>query len=123
MLRVLALASYLLAFVSLATAAAERPILWGFGTKPCKDYLVVHSGWRKGDEAATGEFLRYRDWLAGFVSALSLATGEDVLHGTELQDAMGDIAKQCGQKPDADFFDATMTLVRALSLLRLPAGP
>jgi len=117
MLRVLVLASCLLALPSLA-AADQRPILWGFGTKPCKDYLVAYQGWQKGDDAATGEFLRYRDWLAGLVSGLSLATGEDVLHGTELQDTMGDIRKQCEQKQDGDFFDATMAIVRALSLLR-----
>jgi len=117
MLRSFALAACLVALPVMAPAK-ERPILWGYGNKACPEFAVAYDGWKKGDDAATGELLRYRDWLAGFVSALSLATGEAVLHGTDLEPFMGDVRKQCDQQHNTDFFNATMAVIRALSLLK-----
>jgi len=109
--------SCLLLAVPIGSAAAERPLLWGFGVKSCADFLEVHEGWSKGEEEAIAEYLAYRDWLAGFVSGLSLATGEDMLRGAELNATMDDIAKRCTAQGDEDFFNATSAVLRGLSLL------
>jgi hypothetical protein len=109
--------SCLLLVVPLGSLAAERPLLWGYGVKPCAEFLEVRKGWLEGDESTSAEYLAYRDWLAGFVSGLSLATGEDMLRGAALSSTLDDIAKRCTAQGDEDFFNATSAVLRALSLL------
>lgn len=68
-----------------------------------------------GDEAAIFEYLRYRSWLAGLATGLSLATGIDVLKGVEITGAMRSIQVYCDEHPDDPFFGASMDLIRSLS--------
>ena len=75
-------------------------------------------GVETGVEKDIDEFMRYQDWLAGFVSGLNLATGRDALAGVTLEGALGRIRLYCVEHRKDDFFSATMDLVRILSPLR-----
>jgi hypothetical protein len=94
-------------------AAAEAPTLWGYGVKSCRDFVAAAPA--AGAEAAVNEeFLRYREWLAGLVSGLNLATGLDVLKGAELGSALTRIRAHCQDQPQDDFFNASLALVKSL---------
>ena len=105
-----------LAPLSSRCAAAQGPTLWGYGVKSCRDFVAVAPG--AGSEAAgSAESLRYREWLAGLVSGLNLATGLDVLQGAELEAALTRIRAHCQDHPQDDFFNASLALVKALGAL------
>lgn len=94
-------------------AAAEGPTLWGYGVKSCGDFLAMTPV--PGAEAVGNEELvRYREWLAGLVSGLNLATGLDVLRGAELEAALTRIRAHCQDRPQDDFFNASLALIKSL---------
>ena len=102
-------------------AQGERtvaPALWGHGVKSCSAYLAAMPGPNTPVELASEEYLRYRQWLAGLVSGLNLAVGRDVLKGAELDAAMPRIAAICKEQPEADFFNASLRLIRSLGQLQ-----
>lgn len=107
------LTALLLGFISLS-AVGGQPQVIGYGVKECEEYVTVFEGWEQGDESAIMEYLRYRGWLAGLVTGLSLATGSDVLKGVEVKGAMRRIQVYCDDHPDRDFFNASMELIRIL---------
>ena len=107
----------LLIAACLNVMAEDRPLVLGYGVKGCRDYTLAFREWDKGSEAYIAEYLRYRGWLAGLVTGLSLATGLDVLKGVELDGAMRRIQVYCDDEPNDDFFNASMRLIRALSSL------
>lgn len=94
-------------------AAAEGPTLWGYGVKSCEDLVaaVPEAGAELGGNA---EYPRYREWLAGLVSGLNLATGLDVLKGAELEAALTRVRAHCQDHPQDDFFNASLTLLKSL---------
>jgi hypothetical protein len=93
--------------------AAGGPILWGYGVKGCQEFLRVAPG-AGGAAAGETELLRYREWLAGLVSGLNLATGLDVLQGAELDAALARIRTHCEAHPEDDFFNASLVLLKSL---------
>ncbi|HEC16663.1 MAG TPA: hypothetical protein ENI99_08875 [Sedimenticola sp.] len=101
----------------LAPANAEKPQLLGYGVKPCEAYLTAYEGWDLGQEEHIEQYLRFRDWLAGFVSGLNLAMGEDMLRGVEIEGAMRRIQIHCDERPTVDFFTAAMSLIQILNKL------
>jgi hypothetical protein len=92
--------------------------LWGLGVKGCESFLATAKGWDQGVDNDIAEYSRYQDWLSGFVSALNLATGDDVLRGAGIDGAMRQVRAYCSSHREADFFNATMGFVRSLSALR-----
>lgn len=109
--------AWLLLCLPLCGVAAEKPQLWGYGVKGCKEYLLAWDNREQGSE-----FGRFQDWLTGLVTGLSLATGKDVLHGVEMDAAMQRIQLHCEDHPDDDFFNASMALIRLLSVVdRVPS--
>jgi hypothetical protein len=102
--------------------AAQAPTLWGYGVKSCSDFVTAAPG--EGAPAAVGseEYLRYREWLAGLVTGINLATASDVLRGAELDAALGRIRTLCKPHPRNDFFNAAMTLIRSLRGDKAPAA-
>ncbi len=114
------LAALLLALALALSAApvAAAPPLWGLGVKGCDAFLTTAKGWDQGVDSDIAEYARYQDWLAGFVSALNLATGDDVLRGAGIDGAMRQVRTYCGAHREADFFNATMGFVRSLSSLK-----
>lgn len=98
--------------------AAEMPPLWGYGVRSCDHYALAWNGREKGIEGKIAEYRRYQDWLAGFVSGVNLATGQDVLVGVTIESALRRIHLYCDEHRKADFFTATMDLVRLLSQLK-----
>jgi len=103
-----------------AKPAQERatPPLWGLGVKGCESFLNTAKGWDQGVDVDIADYGRYQDWLSGFVSALNLATGDDVLRGAGIDGAMRQVRAYCSSHREADFFNATMGFVRNLSGLR-----
>lgn len=105
-----------LACASIASGPAQgAPILWGSGVRPCSDFLVSAPADPAALAVAGEGYRRYREWLAGLVTGLSLATGRDVLAGADLDAALTRIRGNCERHPGDDFFNATMRLVRSLS--------
>lgn len=96
----------------------EKPQLMGMGVNKCRAYLLAYKGWEQGQAEQIAKYLQYREWLAGMGTGLSLATAQDVLHGVEIEGAMRRIQLYCNEKPDDDFFTASMDLIRILSTLR-----
>ena len=113
----LAAASLLLVSPVLAEEDAESPQIWGYGVKACSAYIYTYQGFEKGDARQSIEYYHYRDWLAGMVTGLSLATGEDVMYGVELDGAMRRLNILCDEHPKDDFFSATMEY---LDMLKTP---
>lgn len=114
---ILVIGLLLLAVMAAPAVAAKEPPLWGYGVKSCKDYAGTAAAAAAGDVLAGTERKRYREWLAGFLSGLNLATGQDNLRGAKLDKAMERIQAHCEGHPDQDFFNATMDLVRTLMKL------
>ncbi len=98
--------------------AAEKPQLWGYGVQRCGQFLERWQADAEGDAEGVLEVRRFEDWLTGLVSGLSLATGEDVLRGADIPTAMRRIHFHCKHHPKDDFFNASMEMIRVLSLVR-----
>ncbi len=112
-----------LALISTAVSAeVSTPQIWGYGTKPCTSYIKTYQAWKKGDEEQVWEYFRYRDWLTGFVSALTLATGIDILHGVKPKNAMRRINLYCEENMGKDFFTASSEFIRILGSGSRPGG-
>ena len=112
--RTAACSGLLIALFSSAIAQAQTAsaqTLWGYGVRSCADYVAACEQEDAGDAA---EFQRYEDWLTGFISGLSLATGENMLGGSGIGSAMRRTRAFCERKPDQDFFNASMDFVRTL---------
>ena len=107
----------ILMLMPFSSQGAETPQLLGYGVKSCDDYLNAYRGWEEGVDEQIAEYLHYRDWLAGFVSGLSLAAGKDVLRGVSLPGAMRRIQQQCDEYRDNDFFNSTLIFIRMLKNL------
>lgn len=108
----------LFAMVSAMPAkAGPAPSLWGYGVKSCSAFLAVAPGSGAPAALADDEYLRYREWLAGLVTGLNLATGRDVLKGAELDAALMRIHAICQDHADDDFFNASLRLIRSLGQL------
>jgi len=112
-----------LALVSVAAVQADEPAphLLGYGMKSCERFTAAAAGAAEGHSAEAAEYQRYRQWLAGFVSGLNLATGTDVLRGTRVKAVLARIEADCRSRPDTDIFNATMDVVGVLMQLDPPA--
>lgn len=105
---------FLGSLLALAPAAAQTPPLWGYGVRGCTEVVQACAT----DAAGAGsELQHYQDWLSGFLSGLNLATGIDVLAGTDIDAALQRACAHCKHKPTDDFFNAAMALVRAVGAL------
>ena len=113
--RILVLTGSMLA--ACTAMAADKPVLWGQGVQSCEVYARAWDGRKLGTQAAMEDYQRFQDWLAGFVSGLSLATGMDVLRGVDIEGAMRRTSIHCEDNPQDDFFTASMDLIRVLSLV------
>lgn len=95
-------------------AQADKAQLHGYGARPCQAYLKAYAGWEKGEEESIAEYLRYEDWLSGFVSGLSLAVNEDVMYGVDAKGAMRRNQLYCIENTESDFLNATMKLLETV---------
>jgi hypothetical protein len=104
--------------VSLALAmpavGADSGGLVGVGVKRCEGLTAAAGGADRGEVEGVLELRRYSDWVAGFVTGLNLATGEDLLRQLSLDGAMRRIALHCADHPDEEVFTAVRTVLRAL---------
>ncbi len=110
-LRVAVLCALLLAPTAATLGATEDRPLWGYGVRSCKAYLDAALAMDDGD---AGEYVRYEDWITGFVSGLNLALGDDTLSGSDIDTAMHRTRAYCKDNQDKDFFNAAMDLVRSM---------
>lgn len=95
--------------------ADDPPVLWASGVKPCADFLAIAPPDGTVQAIGGGSYRHYREWLAGLVTGLNLATGRDVLKGADLDAAMSRIRTNCERNPQENFFNASMRLFNALS--------
>jgi hypothetical protein len=105
--------------VSAASGDEPVPLLWGYGAQTCARFVEAADGVEAGNGDAVNEYRHFQEWLAGFVSAINLATGRDVLQGLPISQAMQQAEASCRANPSGDFFNTAMTLVHA----SLPAAP
>jgi hypothetical protein len=98
-------------------AQAQAGELLGYGVRSCEDYQKAHAGWEKNDAKAVLEYFHYQDWLAGFISGLNYASGDDQLRGVGIPGVMRRNLIHCEERPGDDFFTATMVLLRGLKEL------
>ena len=110
-----ALLASLLCLFSHAGFGAEKPEVIGYGVKGCNEYVVAFEGWEAGVDSEILEYIRYREWLGGLVTGLTLATGEGVLRGVSVKSAMRRLHVDCDERRESDFFGASMRLIRTLS--------
>ncbi len=109
----------LLPLLHVPSANAEKlPPIWGYGVKTCANFLAAADGRDAGDELQDLEYLRYQDWLTGFVTGLNLAMGKDVLVGADIDSALRRIQAYCRGHEQEDVFTASMDLIRMLGRLR-----
>ncbi len=105
----------ILAIFSTSVAAEiSTPKVWGYGTKTCTAYIETYGAWEQGKQEQVWEYFRYRDWLTGFITALSLATGIDVMHGVKPKSAMRRINLQCEENLGQDFYTAASEFLRII---------
>ena len=107
---------------SAGAVALEGPQVWGYGVKQCRSFLTAFEGWDSGVDADIVEYLRYRSWMSGVATGLSLATSKDILRGMDPDGALRRIRIYCDEKPDHDFFSATLDLIRQLDSLGEESG-
>ncbi len=115
-------AIFLILIVCSAAVQAESltPKIWGYGTKSCTAYAKAYKDKETGDQTKVWEYFRYRDWLTGFVSGLTMATGVDVMQSVDPQNAMRRINLICEDDLGKDFFTATMEFIRIIGTNRMP---
>ena len=100
---------------------AQEPLeLQGFGVTGCDDLSLSEQRWERGEDEGALAYLRLQEWMAGFVSALSLATGEDVTRGAGTEGMVRQVIDHCrrAENRDQDIFSATMQLIRERSAIR-----
>ena len=102
--------------LSLAPVVAQEPLqVTGYGVNACPLFNRSVSEQEAGNESGVVDYLRYREWLAGLVTGLTLATGEPVLRDLTYDDAMRRIGLYCEDHPTEDFFSASMALVKTVN--------
>jgi hypothetical protein len=101
--------------------AEESLELHGFGVRSCDFLALSEMRWEKGEDQGALAYMRLQEWMAGFVSALSLATGEDVTRGAGTEGMVRQVVEFCRRQEnrDLDVFGATMELIRQ----RRDSGP
>ncbi|MEN8174601.1 MAG: hypothetical protein ABFS23_02475 [Pseudomonadota bacterium] len=112
-----AVAAVLLVGATSMDVAAE-PKVHGFGGHSCEHFLGAYRGWEAAEEAGVLDYAAYQHWLAGLATGLSLATGEDVLRGADVEGLMRRIRLRCEDERTLDVFGAAMTQVSELSALK-----
>ena len=106
----------LILFVLSTSVQAESitPKVWGYGTKSCNSYIEAYKAKESGKQEKVWEYFRYRDWLTGYISGLTMATGIDVTQGVDPKSSMRRIKLMCEEDLGNDFFTATMEFVRVI---------
>lgn len=104
----------LVIFTTSVSAEISTPKIWGYGTKTCTSYIETYRAWEQGKQEQVWEYFRYRDWLTGFITALTLATGVDIMHGVKPKNAMRRINLYCEENLGKDFFTASSEFIRIL---------
>lgn len=98
-------------------AQAGSPVLHGYGGQECGRFLETRSQAEQGVARAVFDELAYSQWLAGLVSGLSLASGEDVLHGADVEGLMRRVQRHCEDDLSLNVMDAALAHIRDLSKL------
>jgi hypothetical protein len=108
-----------LSFLLVVAAPVEGAglVVHGYGGRGCADYLDSNRAWDAGEERGALDFFGYQQWLAGMVTALSAATGRDVLHGADVEGMMRRIARRCEDDPGLDVFGAATGYLKQLDPL------
>ena len=101
-------------FCTSVQAESIAPKVWGYGTKSCSSYVAAYKDKETGKQDKVWEYFRFRDWLTGYISGLTMATGFDVTQGVDPKSAMRRIHLICEEDLGKDFFGATMQFLKVL---------
>jgi len=104
---------FLLLFLSIIASSTANAQLYGYGVRSCDELVLSALKWEEGKETGAIDYLRMEQWLAGFVSGMSLTIGEDVTRGVELEDMVNIIVLHCQDNRNLDVFGATMTVLKS----------
>lgn len=97
-------------------AEETPPLVWGYGNRTCAEYLLVYPDPKQPVRAElAAEYLHMREWVGGFATGLSLATGTDMLRGGNMEEVMERLRTHCATHMGGDLFNATMGVFHALS--------
>ena len=99
------------------SVAGPGPVLHGYGARSCVEYLDTWRRWEAGQDEGILDHFGYSQWLAGLVTGLSLATGEDVLRGADVEGMMRRVRLGCEEDRKQDVFGVAGAYLRELSLL------
>ena len=108
------LAGLVLLPLAASAAAPDAGGLVGFGVKRCEAFTAAARSADRGEDTGILELRRYADWIAGFVSGVNLATGDDLLRNLQLDGAVRRITLHCADHPGEDVFTAVRTVLRSL---------
>ena len=98
-------------------AAADVPAVHGYGGRDCDAFLDSQRRADAGEAEAALDDFGYRQWLAGMVTGLSLAAGEDVLRGVEVEGLIRRVRLICEDDRNLDVLGAALVHVKELSQL------
>ena len=107
---------FIAGWLSFGSATAE-PQLHGYGGRSCVEYLDTWRRWEDNQDTGILDHFGYQQWMAGLVSGLSLATGEDVLRGADVEGMMRRTKIICENDRKIDVFSAVTKYLRDLSQL------
>jgi hypothetical protein len=113
----------LLALGASSQAVAARPQVWGYGVKGCPEFLRAALPVTPVGDGGAEEQVRFREWFAGVVTGLSLATDLDVLRGRGIEEAIERLRRICEARPGDDFFTAVNVLIGELNQPASAPGP
>jgi len=100
------------------------PLVWGYGNRRCSEYLLIYPAPNQPQrEDLVAEYQSTREWVSGFATGLSLATGMDILHGGNVDEVMERLFTQCGTQISNDLFNVALGVFRAMSTEKLDPTP
>jgi hypothetical protein len=102
----------LMLFSLAAPVSSQETSLYGYGVHSCNDLVIASRQWEDEEEAGALAHLQLREWLSGFITALSLALGSDVTRGAGVEGMMREVVRYCREHRQGDVFNATMELIK-----------
>ena len=106
------------ALLAVTGSAAGGPAVYGYGGRDCDTFLESQRQADAGEPDAALDDFGYRQWLAGLVTGLSLAAGEDVLRGVDVEGLARRVRLNCEEDRTLDVLGAALAHIKELS--RLP---
>ncbi len=113
-MKTIARTALLLVTLGGASSLFAEPQIYGIGVKSCGDYVDTSAALRDGKQEQMLEMHNFISWFIGFASAISVGTGEDVLHDTSAEAMTVWFEEYCAANPAEPFAIAGVELLNSL---------